>query len=223
MTLSTKLPKLPKITAPAGCSPELKTVEIKSNAPESEIYFPWCVKLPRCSGCCSSRRLECVATKRTTVDITGVRLQYLAENSKFRLKGLKVFKMDKHEECSCQCIQKASDCNELQMYRAEECRCVCRDLQKVLQCIQQRNKFWDQGNCTCLCKSTLNCSTGLRFDQNTCRYLCELIKKKEDRSLTQYSPSILLTNDNHEILQRFKGGNEGISDGINPDHAGDLT
>lgn len=37
---------------------------------DNELYYPWCVRLPRCSGCCPSARLECVATNTSLVEVT---------------------------------------------------------------------------------------------------------------------------------------------------------
>ncbi|RWS30020.1 vascular endothelial growth factor A-like protein [Leptotrombidium deliense] len=205
------------ITDPAGCTPEMKTVQLNPVKAESELYFPWCVKLPRCSGCCPSRRLECVATKVTKVDITGVKLQYSPISRKFKFKGLKVFKMDKHEQCSCQCIQKPADCTSTQVYRPEECRCVCRDMQNVIKCLQNHEKIWDRNICACKCKATLKCSTGFFFNDETCR--CESIKKLDDTSLIPFAPNILRTNDNREVtIQRFKGREH--DGGINPEKPG---
>lgn len=59
----------PMITSPAGCDVEMRTVEIKDPVNKNELYYPWCVRIPRCSGCCPSSRLQCVPTNVSFVEI----------------------------------------------------------------------------------------------------------------------------------------------------------
>lgn len=59
----------PVISSPAGCDVEMRTIEIKDPVNRNELYYPWCVRLPRCSGCCPSSRLQCVPTNISFVEI----------------------------------------------------------------------------------------------------------------------------------------------------------
>lgn len=59
----------PPITSPAGCDVEKRTVEIEDKDKPHELYYPWCVRVPRCSGCCPSSRLRCVATNISHIEI----------------------------------------------------------------------------------------------------------------------------------------------------------
>ncbi|KAI1296628.1 hypothetical protein HDE_04995 [Halotydeus destructor] len=163
-----KTPRMPKISSPAGCAVELRTVELESPK-EHEMYYPWCVRLPRCSGCCPSSRLECVPTNVSYIDVTALRLRYAKFDQKFKFEGVKVFKMMKHESCQCQCIQQPEDCSQNQVYIPEECRCVCPDKKEADACSSLPFKIWNKENCSCSCRSRPLCSTGLFFDTETCR------------------------------------------------------
>lgn len=61
---------MPKISNPAGCSLEMKIIELQIHKEYNEIYFPSCVRVPRCSGCCSSKRLLCKPLKKSFDDIS---------------------------------------------------------------------------------------------------------------------------------------------------------
>lgn len=65
----TNVKKIPRITSPAGCEVEMRTVEIKDPLKENELYYPWCVRVPRCSGCCPSNRLKCVPTNTSIIEV----------------------------------------------------------------------------------------------------------------------------------------------------------
>lgn len=54
---------------PATCSPENETLSIPTAPNRSEIYFPKCIKIPRCSGCCPSDRLTCQPTETSPVNV----------------------------------------------------------------------------------------------------------------------------------------------------------
>ena len=57
------------ISSPAGCDVEMRTIEIKDPLKSNELYYPWCVRIPKCSGCCPSSRLKCVPTNVSFVEI----------------------------------------------------------------------------------------------------------------------------------------------------------
>lgn len=163
---------MPKLTSPAGCQVEMKTVDIKDPLMETHVFYPWCVRVPRCSGCCPSIRLKCVPTKTSIVNVTAVQLDYEGSlNGKFKYDGLRIFHLEKHESCRCECIQQQDDCNEHQVYRPEECRCLCKDPSKADDCKKRPDKIWIQDSCQCLCRQRFNCPTGSSFSEVSCK--CE--------------------------------------------------
>jgi hypothetical protein len=163
---------IPKITSPAGCQVEMRTVDIKDPLMENHVFYPWCVRLPRCSGCCPSSRLKCVPTKTSFVNVTAVQLDYEGKfNGKFKLEGYRIFQIEKHESCRCECIQQQENCNEHQIYKPDECRCFCKDPSKGEECLKRPDKVWIQDTCQCLCRHRFNCPTGSTFSQESCK--CE--------------------------------------------------
>lgn len=155
-----------------------------------------------------------------------VKIHFVNSNQKFKYDGMRVFKMEKHESCSCECVQQSQDCNEYQIYRPEECRCVCRNPDAAADCISDPKKHWMAESCRCLCKTRKTCMTGTIFSQDTCR--CEV----ESSILMQASK---LNRDNHQVMAplspihtvdvEFKKQQDrhhsiervGSSQGINPD------
>jgi len=54
------------------------------------------------------------------------------------------------------------------MYDARECQCVCNDSDE--ECKEQEKKVWDSDTCSCQCFEVKECTTGTKFDYNTCRW-----------------------------------------------------
>lgn len=53
-----------QMASQAVCSPELRTIELNDTGNESNvIFFPKCVRVNRCGGCCGTHFMECVPTK----------------------------------------------------------------------------------------------------------------------------------------------------------------
>lgn len=150
-------------------------VTVELPRPEETIfYYPQCIRIGRCSGCCPSSRLKCTPTNITTVSMPVTILRYNIEKRKFLLGGIETFKFEKHEECSCQCIQQKSDCNENQIYIPEECRCSCNDHSRASSCLADPRKIWHADQCVCRCKTKSTCATGTVFNEDSCR--CEAKK-----------------------------------------------
>lgn len=59
------------------------------------------------------------------------------------------------------------------MYDARECRCFCNDSEETV--CEKPSKVWNSDICSCQCVEELDCTTGYKFDYNTCR--CEMFKK----------------------------------------------
>lgn len=72
------------------------------------------------------------------------------------------------QSCSCQCIQQPKDCLSTQVYKPEECRCVCRDSAAADACLASPYKQWSKETCSCSCATRQTCSTGLLFDEDKC-------------------------------------------------------
>lgn len=105
-------------------------------------------------------------------------MRYSATENKFKFEGFKVFRIEKHDNCSCNCIQKAKDCTRAQIYSSSECRCLCPDAESARQCTADTNKLWDNNECKCKCASVQLCSSGLHYSNITCRYVLVMCGRK---------------------------------------------
>lgn len=74
---------------PVGCVPETTIAKLQEHSMVSEMLFPPCMKVERCSGCCPSKRLQCVPVNTSFEDVS-VRLiwflQYTESNHKILSK-----------------------------------------------------------------------------------------------------------------------------------------
>ncbi|XP_054163219.1 vascular endothelial growth factor A-like [Oppia nitens] len=158
----------------ASCAPELKSIELDDTfGQQNDIFFPKCVRIQRCGGCCGpSRLLKCVPTKKSYKNIRRAHIRY-----KRSLDGRAVpelnqhtVKVEVHEECRCECLVQQSHCNPfVHKYRPDLCKCQCLHLKDQLECkLYSDYKVWDPIDCRCKCIHTKLCSTGLYFDDQTC-------------------------------------------------------
>ncbi|XP_053206775.1 vascular endothelial growth factor A-like isoform X2 [Panonychus citri] len=153
---------------PGTCSPENQTKVIKASQGKSEIFFPGCIKIPQCSGCCPSDRLTCQPINTSNISIEVMVLRYIPHSRQFKYAGRQRFTFEGHNQCECKCIQKETDCTFGQLYKKEECRCVCRDLSNLSECTSNSAKYWDSSSCSCKCLHHHKCSSGLHFNEKTC-------------------------------------------------------
>lgn len=64
----------------------------------------------------------------------------------------------------------SQDCNELQTYHPNDCRCMCNNEDDRDKCNEEYSlKLWNPATCTCQCRETQECTSGFGFDYNTCR------------------------------------------------------
>lgn len=75
-------------------------------------------------------------------------------------------------KCKCDCIVKEKDCKPSQVYSSRECRCICNNSEEEQKCDEQEKKIWDSDTCSCQCIEEQECTTGYKFDYDTC--CCEL-------------------------------------------------
>lgn len=61
-------------------------------------------------------------------------------------------------------------CNKKQTYVPESCECQCNNVDEKKKCNESDKKLWNLDLCSCSCREVRQCSTGLYFDQNACRF-----------------------------------------------------
>ncbi|GLV35215.1 cramped [Carabus blaptoides fortunei] len=153
---------------PAKCMPILKEIELKNSSDPSYFYYPSCTRIERCGGCCSHSLLSCQPAGTEIVTFQVIVSQYTG-GTKLTLKGKELIQVEKHTKCNCECVVKQEDCNSFQEYRKNECRCVCLNLDERRKCEKNNTtQLWDPRDCTCKCRETSECSTGLFFDNTKC-------------------------------------------------------
>jgi len=158
----------------ASCEPEVRTVELEvPESDKSSLFFPKCVRVARCGGCCGlSHLLECVPTKvsQKTLRRAQIRVKRSANGRAVSEASQNIIKLDVHEECKCQCKVQESDCNSfIHKYKPELCRCECLNTNDEIECRKlSKTKIWDASDCKCKCKQIKLCSTGLSFSHDTC-------------------------------------------------------
>nr|XP_033337284.1 uncharacterized protein LOC117226745 [Megalopta genalis] len=154
---------------PAKCIPELQPVSLTENKERSILYFPSCTRVKRCGGCCSHALLSCqpVATELRNYEVTVVTI---GNSNQMTYKENRIVPLEEHTKCKCDCRIKAEHCKENQSYVKSECGCKCNNVDEEYKCLRNKDiKVWDPDRCICLCRDEEECSTGLYFDQNSCR------------------------------------------------------
>ncbi|CAG2173078.1 unnamed protein product [Oppiella nova] len=167
----------------AVCAPELRTVELEDSpdGDHNSIYFPKCVRIKRCGGCCgASQLLECSPTKKSykTVRRAHIRMKRSADGRPLPNLSHHSVSVEEHEECGCQCRVGPQQCDPfLHRYRLELCRCECLNARDQLECKSLGTyRIWDSSECRCKCIVTKLCSTGYYFDDHTCSCIEEEYK-----------------------------------------------
>ncbi len=159
----------------ALCEPEIKTVELEvSESDKNSVFFPKCVRIARCGGCCgASHLLECVPTKisQKTLRRAQIRVKRSTNGKAVPEASNHVIRIDVHEECKCQCKVQEKHCNpSIHKYKPELCKCECLNTNDEIECKKLgKSKLWDSAECRCKCAQTKLCSSGLFFSHDTCR------------------------------------------------------
>ncbi len=126
----------------------------------------------RCGGFCDSdAKTTCQPTEvvKRTMQALAVTLDNEGQTVEIEV--------EEHLGCQCQCPVKPQECSPKHKY--EDCGCVCKDVETMMMCRTELwdTHYWDEDECRCTCKErTHECSTGSYFDQNTCRYILQILK-----------------------------------------------
>ncbi|XP_015787663.1 vascular endothelial growth factor A [Tetranychus urticae] len=157
----------------AVCEPELRTVEVGDQRTESgEIFFPRCVRVLRCGGCCDiSDRMACTPTKISHRDVKRAKIRL--RRSTTPSASSQTIQVEVHDECRCMCKVKEEHCNpSLHVYQADLCKCACNNEQDAVACRNMAPaKSWDNNECKCKCRDVKHCPSGTEFSHDTCN--CE--------------------------------------------------
>ncbi|XP_076065370.1 uncharacterized protein LOC143039362 isoform X2 [Oratosquilla oratoria] len=159
--------KIDKLHKRSKCTPRVVPVPVPIDMKHPEIsYFPHCVAVKRCGGCCSSNLLECIPTKTKKKKFKVMAIDNTSR-SKYRVRNTLVTKrIEMHMECTCACRERQEHCKSYQKYDENNCRCYCPN---ETNC--PPGKIWDSNECSCRCQNEAKCTTGAEFDHQNCRCL----------------------------------------------------
>lgn len=158
----------------ATCQTEMQTVQLTKPNNLAAMYWPQCVRVKRCGGCCTSEMLACQPVQKSQINITVMQLRYNVQApDALESEGLRVLSLEQHDRCACRCKQQPEDCEpNVHEYRESECKCMCINHNEARLC-RGPQKIWDSQDCLCKCRNARQCSTGYFFNVASCR--CESI------------------------------------------------
>ncbi|NP_001280425.1 uncharacterized protein LOC100568518 precursor [Acyrthosiphon pisum] len=148
----------------ATCTTENQTVSLRDDDNPSLYYSPPCTRVKRCGGCCGSLLVSCQPTKVEMLNFEVNIIQYY--NGTFTFKEKKIITVEQHVKCKCDCVVKEKDCKPSQVYDARDCRCFCNNSEEIL--CDKPSKVWNSDICSCQCVEEQECTTGYKFNYNTC-------------------------------------------------------
>ncbi|KAB7501967.1 Vascular endothelial growth factor B [Armadillidium nasatum] len=161
--------------AQATCEPEMHPVPLNLPQEEGITYFPTCVRVKRCGGCCFLSHHSCQPSSVQTIKVKVLKVGDTVTRSRRRVnrqaeQDYISVDVEEHNSCDCKCKLKESECNPaIQTYSEPQCECLCKDKDKEEACLGSRDHFWSYEQCECLCRKTISCSSGQEFDHKTCR------------------------------------------------------
>ncbi|KAK9498204.1 hypothetical protein O3M35_004069 [Rhynocoris fuscipes] len=166
--------------------PEKQVVKLGPPPDLNSFYWPSCIRIERCGGCCTQNELlSCQPVEKVIINYqVGIREVELGiHHSRDHYSQKKVIvPVEKHIRCKCDCRIKKEDCPRLQEYKKESCACVCTNRDEKAKCEDDAsNKTWDPHSCTCNCLEEKECQSGYIFNKHSCS--CEA-----QRTRIRYQP-----------------------------------
>ncbi|XP_076319556.1 uncharacterized protein LOC143230242 isoform X3 [Tachypleus tridentatus] len=100
----------------ATCHPRPVPFQVPQPSDPASIFYPACVELHRCVGCCGHSQLTCTATS--------------VKNVSRQTKPEDCSTSQQYKEDSCQCVCPfLQSCPEHQSWNTTLCACVCKEVQ----------------------------------------------------------------------------------------------
>ena len=136
--------------------------EIISNNSNNPIFYPFSVKINRCS---SNYNNINDPYARISVSDTVKNLNVKAFNPMSRTNETRTIKW--HETCKCICRSNEIICNNKQRWNEEKCRCECKELTDKGVC--DKGFIWNPSNYKCECDKSCNISQYLDYSDCMCK------------------------------------------------------
>ncbi|XP_039275008.1 platelet-derived growth factor subunit A [Nilaparvata lugens] len=161
----------------AQCKPELQAVQISNSITGRELRKPDCIKIERCTGCSQQMSMSCQPTKTENVKVEVHVFSLDGRGRPHKPKGKQIVHVERHLECKVMCNVKQHHCTEKQDFDADNCSCVCKNIDEKEKCLRDsRVKEWNKKKCACQCKTVPECGEAEYFNNLTCS--CDPIESK---------------------------------------------
>ena len=142
---------------PCIIRPEI--ININSNNP---IFYPFSVKINRCSGNCNN--INDPYARICVPDIVK-NLNVKVFNLMSRTNETRSIKW--HETCKCICRLNEIICNNKQRWNKNKCRCECKEL--IHKGVCDKGYIFNPSNCECECDKSCNISQYLDYSDSKCK------------------------------------------------------
>ena len=141
------------------CKVRPEIINANSNNP---IFYPFIVKINRCSGNCNNvndpyARI-CVSDTTKNLNVKVFNLITLTN----KIKSIKWY-----ETCKCICRLSEIICNNKQRWTEQRCRCECKELFDKAVC--DKGFIFNPSNCECECDKSCNISQYLDYSDCKCK------------------------------------------------------
>ena len=133
---------------------------VKKCLNNQECFFPFSIKIRKCSGSCTS--INNPYAKMCVPDVVK-NLNVKAFNLMSRTNETRHIKL--HETCKCKCRLDASVCNYKQLWNDDKCRFECKEL--FDKCVFDKGFIWNTSHCECECDKL--CDVGEYLDYENCK------------------------------------------------------
>ena len=151
------------------CKVRPKIVDVNSNNP---IFYPFSVKINRCSDNCNS--INDPYAKICVPDVVK-NLNVKVFNLMPRTKESRSIKL--HETCRCICRLNKIICNNKLRWNKDQCRCECKKL--IDKSVCDKGYIFNPSNCKCECDESCNTSQYLDYLDCKCKKkIVDLIVEK---------------------------------------------
>lgn len=102
-------------------------------------YFPSCVLVKQCGGCCAHSGTICSPTDQVEKQVTVKKTKFVNDPKLANLGEITVT-IKEHNSCKCLCKKTAADCNGSQIFVKNQCRCVCQNKKDEDDCSKNPKK-----------------------------------------------------------------------------------
>ena len=138
------------------CNVRLEIVDVSSHSP---IFYPFSVKINRCSGNCNNINdpYARICVPDTVKNLNVKIFNLISRTNETR-------SIEWHETCKCICRLNEIICNNKQRWNKDKCRCECKELIDKKVC--DKGYIFNPSNCKCECYKSCNTSQYLDYSSD---------------------------------------------------------